>query len=142
MNFLLRDKGNTTNKQTTGSHRWGVYAEEPSDKPAAYLEQVVYINGQINTLVDKIISNSEPEPIIIIQSDHGQSHKNMQPGDMTRILNAYYFPDIEDGILYDSITPVNSFRIVLNQYFGQNFDLLEDVSYIINPDGSTKIIRL
>jgi hypothetical protein len=31
--------------------------------------------------------------------------------------------------LYDSITPINSFRIVLDEYFGSDYPLLEDVSY-------------
>jgi hypothetical protein len=30
--------------------------------------------------------------------------------------------------LYPTITPVNTFRIIFNTYFGQNIPLLEDVS--------------
>ena len=44
------------------------------------------------------------------------------------ILNAYYLPGY-DGDLYATISPVNSFRLVFNSYFGGEYDMLEDVSY-------------
>ena len=31
--------------------------------------------------------------------------------------------------LYPTITPINSFRVVFNSYFGTNYPLLEDQSY-------------
>jgi hypothetical protein len=39
-----------------------------------------------------------------------------------------------DKILYPSISPVNSFRVVLDSYFAQNLPLLEDQSYFGPPD--------
>jgi hypothetical protein len=42
------------------------------------------------------------------------------------IMNAYYLPDGGSELLYDSISPVNSFRVILNRYFGMNMDLLDD----------------
>jgi hypothetical protein len=47
----------------------------------------------------------------------------------TSILNAYYLPNGESQFLYPAISPVNSFRIVLNAYFGLNLDLLPDETY-------------
>jgi hypothetical protein len=44
-------------------------------------------------------------------------------------LNAYYFPDQDYRALYPSITPVNSFRVVFNQYFDADVELLEDKNY-------------
>jgi hypothetical protein len=43
------------------------------------------------------------------------------------ILNAYYLPG-EESRLYPTITPVNTFRIILDAYFGQDYPLLPDVS--------------
>ena len=43
-------------------------------------------------------------------------------------LSAYYLPDGGEELLYPSITPVNTFRIVFNKYFGANYPLLEDVA--------------
>ena len=45
------------------------------------------------------------------------------------ILNAYYFPDQNYKNLYQRITPVNTFRLIRKQYFGQDIDLLPDRSY-------------
>jgi hypothetical protein len=45
-------------------------------------------------------------------------------------LMAYYFPGKDTASLaYPSITPVNSFRLVFNTYFGGTYPLLENVSY-------------
>jgi hypothetical protein len=63
---------------------------------------------------------------MIIQGDHGPSHFDTSAR-MT-ILNAYYFPGKESA-LYPEITPVNSFRLLFNNYFNTDFELLDDVSY-------------
>jgi hypothetical protein len=42
-----------------------------------------------------------------------------------KILNAYYFPGGNDD-LYPTITPVNTFRLIFNKYFDQDYPLLED----------------
>jgi hypothetical protein len=97
----------------------------------AYINQVEYINGQILQVVDAIQGGSDVPPVIIIQGDHGP------PPDLTNdpavrmpILNAYSLPGVDpDQALYPSISPVNSFRVVLNRYFGADLPLLEDRSY-------------
>jgi hypothetical protein len=47
----------------------------------------------------------------------------------TPILNAYYLPEGGERLLYPSISPVNSFRVVLNAYFGAELPLLPDNTY-------------
>ena len=42
------------------------------------------------------------------------------------IFNAYYFPDEKYTLLHDDITPVNSFRMVLDSQFKTNYGLLDD----------------
>ena len=42
------------------------------------------------------------------------------------ILNAYYFPGKKYQSLYSRISPVNSFRVILNDYFGAALPLLPD----------------
>ena len=44
------------------------------------------------------------------------------------ILNAYHLPGGADE-LYDSISPVNSFRIIFNTYFDAKLPLLQDKHY-------------
>ncbi len=46
-----------------------------------------------------------------------------------RILNAIYFPNEEYGGLYKDITPVNTFRVIFNEFFAQELPLLPDKSY-------------
>ncbi len=41
-------------------------------------------------------------------------------------------------MLYDSITPVNTFRLILNYYFDDDFELLEDNSWYIYYDETGK----
>ena len=60
----------------------------------------------------------------------GAGAQNMLKESM-RIFNAYYFPGGNER-LYDSITPVNSFRIIFNSYFGADYPLLEDKNYFTN----------
>jgi hypothetical protein len=38
-------------------------------------------------------------------------------------------------MLYDTITPVNTFRLVFNYYFNSNLDVLPDLSYTTGGDG-------
>ncbi|OGC08527.1 hypothetical protein A2230_08430 [candidate division WOR-1 bacterium RIFOXYA2_FULL_36_21] len=116
-----------------------------------YVPQLRFINKKVMQLVDSLLSKSKVKPIIIIQGDHGagylfeQDIKN-KPTDIRnkpkhmgklfsdanlkgqmRILNAYYLPDVE--FVNTSISPVNTFRLIFNWYFGGNFQILEDKSY-------------
>ena len=111
----------------------GVWAQKE-----LYLNQLIFINTKVETLVDEILSKSEVPPIIILQADHGTSV--MMSGcvkfptkDMVRerfsIFNAYYLPQGGDNLLYNSITPVNTFRLIFNLYFGANYELLGDECY-------------
>ena len=92
-----------------------------------YKNQVAYIDQQIIALTNKLIANSNTPPIIVIQADHGGI--NTPPDGRTKILNAYYLPNDGNKLLYPNITPVNTFRIILDYYFSGKYDLLKDVSY-------------
>jgi len=70
-----------------------------------------------------LIANSKVHPIIIIQGDHGTKLDHFP------ILNAYYLPGAGKEKLYPTISPVNSFRLIFDTYFGAHYDLLPDVSY-------------
>lgn len=94
---------------------------------SAYADQVQFLNARLLEAVHTIQSGSPRPPVVIIQGDHGWADRS--PEDKHAILNAYYFPDGDYLALYPTITPVNSFRVVLNQYFGGGFELLEDASY-------------
>jgi len=107
-----------------------------------YLDQTIFITKKVKTLINQILLNSKNKPIIILQSDHGPasglvtSENWSNPTDAmikerTRILNAYYLPNNESKYLYSSITPVNTFRIIFNEYFGTNYPILKDKVYFV-----------
>jgi peptidoglycan hydrolase-like protein with peptidoglycan-binding domain len=90
----------------------------------------------IEATVDGILSNSTRPAIIILQSDHGPAATlDWDNPDSTglrerlAILNAYYLPGSSYTRLGRSITPVNTFRVVFNHYFGTNLEPLRDRSY-------------
>jgi hypothetical protein len=98
-----------------------------------YIDQLRYINNGILKAIDGIQANSPTPPIIILQADHGpgayldqNSIKNTCLKERFSILNAYYFPKGESNHLQEDITPVNTFPIVLNTYFGTNINLLSN----------------
>jgi len=102
------------------------------DYVAGYNNHVTYINMRIETVVDKILAESENPPVIVIQGDHGPAPFDIDKNRMY-ILNAYYLPEGSEN-LYETITPVNTFRIILNQYFDRQYELLEDISYFSEYD--------
>jgi hypothetical protein len=91
-----------------------------------YTGQLTWLNKKVLQAVDTLLAESSTPPIIVIQGDHGpwmetQEHRMW-------ILNAYYLPGHTEE-LYPTITPVNTFRLVFNAYFGGKYDILKDASY-------------
>ncbi|MBN2099481.1 MAG: sulfatase-like hydrolase/transferase [Dehalococcoidia bacterium] len=112
-----------------------------------YMNALTVTNEMVMDLVEELKSTSAVPPIIILQADEGPYPERYRAGDRTfswaqatdmevkekmGILNAYYLPGVEygDTRLYSSISPVNSFRLVFDLYFGTNLGLLEDSSYV------------
>ncbi len=89
-----------------------------------YAGQVEFIDNQVLSIVQKIIANSSRPPIIIIMGDHG-----FKQNERNKILNAYYFPDGDYSELYPTISPVNSFRVIFDHFFGTNFGKIQDLSF-------------
>ncbi len=89
-----------------------------------YRNQVQFINNRLPDIARALIGKSDTPPIIVIMGDHGLTKQNRN-----LILNMYYFPNGGEANLYSSITPVNSFRVVFNTYFGAKYKLLRDRSF-------------
>lgn len=96
------------------------------DYRRGYLQVLPFINKQLEYVLPLIINSSKVPPIIILQADHGAWALSYPK--RIQILNAYYMPDHSES-LYPTISPVNSFRVLFNSYFGQEYPLLEDKSY-------------
>jgi len=93
-----------------------------------YLQQLVYTNKFIiKPLVDSIFKNSKRPFVMIIQGDHG--YRSYEPGKMNlefENLSAFYFSNQNYSQLYNSMTSVNGFRVVLNANLNQQLPLLKD----------------
>jgi hypothetical protein len=100
------------------------------DYIAGYDNQVTYLNQRILAIVDHLIRESSVPPVIILQGDHGVPRL---PGWNDTILNAYYLPGNGDSQLYQGISPVNSFRVIFDQFFGGQLPLLSDESCTTDP---------
>jgi hypothetical protein len=110
-------------------------------QPRDYLEQLRYLNTKVLALVDDIDRASDGRAVILLQADHGSDFLGM-PEDPTpeqwkermSIFSAYKVPPQVKEKLYPSITPVNSFRVVLSGLFGDRLPTLEDRSYYSSYD--------
>jgi hypothetical protein len=104
-----------------------------------YTNQVKAANAMIRRLVDGILRDSASPPVVIVQGDEGpypqgtgrdtfdwRTATHSQLLEKTGILNAYYLPGVDTRTLYPGISPVNSFRVVFNTYFGASLPLLPD----------------
>ena len=121
--FVFGPEGEPTNP----ADFWNEKKVYPPEKLAqGYTNQATFLNKQMLAMLDTILAGSETPPIIVVQGDHGPwSQPNPQH---FFILNAYHLPE-RNSELYPTISPVNTFRIVFNEYFGGDYDLLDDVSY-------------
>ena len=94
-----------------------------------YPKNVSFINNQLPPILTKIIHDSKIPPVIVLQGDHGAHLSPTRPEIRLSILNAYYVKDEAKKLLYPAITPVNSFRVILDSYFGTKLGTLEDRSF-------------
>jgi hypothetical protein len=110
--------------------------------PKLYIEQLKFVNTRILSALKDVIKNDKNEKIIIIQGDHGTktvTETNILDENQNwvqeeyGILNAIYISknDKSKKYIYDhwDEPSVNTFRIIFNEYFGYNFQLLENYKY-------------
>lgn len=110
-----------------------------SEYVRGYSEQISFLNSALLTWLEEILGDGSYQPVIILQGDHGPrstvvwrspSENGMREG--TGILNAYFLPGVEGDVLYDQISPVNTFRVILNNYFGAGLELLPDRTFFMS----------
>jgi hypothetical protein len=101
-----------------------VYTEENGIRGHTYA--VTYINKRMLEIIPKIIRDSKTPPIIVLAGDHGTPRGGSE--NAVRILSAFLAPAARSKF-YNTITPVNVFRILFDTYFNGSFGLLSDISY-------------
>jgi hypothetical protein len=111
------------------------HSKKDPDYVKNYLQQVAYTRQVIRDMVTTI-NKSNRKKIVVLEGDHGLRLPKFNRGNWYEAyqkaggpyknLNAYYFYDKNYTQLYDSISPVNSFRVISNQYLGATCKLLPD----------------
>ncbi len=113
------------------------------------------VNESVKALVKTLVEESEPEPVVVILSDHGdrpsaktiEENRNIYaryasfPNEPLKeddintswyLLNniqIFHLPEGGDAAVYPGMTPVNIWRSILNYYFRTEFPRLEDKCY-------------
>ncbi|PWT71986.1 MAG: hypothetical protein C5B59_16790 [Bacteroidetes bacterium] len=121
--------------------------QRPTNLPpfATYPAQISYANELMKDLVSYILQHNKRNTIIIVEGDHGFREFNLGPGWFMRTSDslkrfflpnfcAIYFPEKNYSRLYDHMSPVNTFRIIFDQYFRQQFPLLKDSGIVVKDD--------
>jgi len=113
-------------------------ADKGVEQRPKYLAQLEFISNQMLSVLEKMIKNSKDAPIIVLQSDHGPASIFGNPEswsedyskeglkERSSILYAVYFPNKDYQDFYQTITPVNTFRIVFDKYFGEDLEPVPD----------------
>ena len=138
--FVLDASGNPIDPPEQFDLRDGVQFDEQGraseEDRQGYVGQLTFVSNKILAVIEELIAQSSRPTVVILQSDHGPSWPLGQedPGSSSlkqrlSILNAYLFPDRDYESLSQEITPVNTFRVIFNQYLGTELELLEDRSY-------------
>lgn len=120
-----------SNGEDIGFHS-GV-ARSPEDMKL-YRGQVEFVNKKLKETVDIILGTSSRAPIIVIQSDHGVLLPSEYGEDAVRTarlqnFTALLLPGTAKSFLPESISTVNTFRFILDQYFGFSFGILEEQNF-------------
>ena len=112
----------------------------------AYVEQLRYTNTRLLRMVDELLAGpDQTDPIVVIQSDEGPHPVRLENdedafqwpeatdaelGGKFRILDALYLPGQGGDTDLGSFTPLNTFRIIFDRYFGADLPLLPDRSWV------------
>ena len=117
---------------------WEVYGVDGYVR--GYRDSVQFLNRRMIPVVDAILSGADRPVAIILQGDHGGGvtldwhQPERMIGERFPILNAFLLPGGGARRLYPGISPVNTFRVLYNHYFGADYPLLLDRSYFADQD--------
>jgi hypothetical protein len=112
----------------------------PSVMVEPYRDQVHYLNKLLRVLLDDILEHSSTPPIIVLQGDHGlrtgqvvksrAGLEGMCLQDSFPNINAMYLPGMDERPdFFDTMSPVNTFRLILDHYFGGELGIINHQSF-------------
>ena len=108
------------------------------EDPQGYVNQLIYVTNQVSVVIKNIVKN-DPNAIIILQGDTGTftgiddiaKRKVKDVYQSHSILYAVRIPDVDN---LESVIPVNTYRIIFNNYFNMNYEYLEQRIFTIFED--------
>jgi hypothetical protein len=111
-----------------------VIPADDSTREKEYIGYLQYSNKKFIPIIDNILKNAAKPPIIIFMSDHGfrEFDRGVDRKYYFMNINAVYLPNGNYSGLYDGMSNVNEFRVILNTAFGQHLPLLKDSSIYLD----------
>jgi len=101
-----------------------------------FRQQVEFVTPRIQEALTAVLARSSQPPVLVIQSDHGNgphwggsTPSKLGLHERTAILSAYRVDEVYRKKIYPDISPVNTFLMICNSYFGSGFPLLPDRVY-------------
>ncbi|MFL5770975.1 MAG: hypothetical protein ACJ765_12940 [Chloroflexota bacterium] len=104
------------------------------------------VDAEVRAIVEPLLAgNDATDPVIVLSTDEGPNPDGMPTvgGDLAwgsatdaeldqkfSIFAAYYLPGVDASALYPTMSSVNGFRLIFNLYFGADYGLLPDRSWI------------
>jgi hypothetical protein len=119
-----------------------------------FADQAHFATKKLQELIGQLLDSTGRKAVIILQTDEGPDpthhlRQAIAKGRFVRsellskyrILNAFFLPGVSHDLLYPSITPVNTFRLVFDLYFSAGFGLLPDEVWAKERD-ATKFVNI
>ena len=124
--FLFDRNGNPI-----GTNQAQTFLDEDAATPEGvrqYRDQAAFISGRTEAMIAALLEDEARPPVIILQADHGAG---VIPDKAQRaaILNAILIDERCREMLYPTITPINTFRVVFNCYFDAGLEMARDDVY-------------
>ena len=107
------------------------------ENPQGYINQLIYATNQVSIVIKNIVEN-DPTAVIILQGDTGTltgtdtfltTMKDVYQAHS--ILYAVRIPDVNN---LEYMVPVNTYRIIFNNYFNMDYEYLEQHIYTRQND--------
>ena len=110
------------------------------ENPDGYINQFIYATDQVHIVINNIVQN-DPTAIIILQGDTGtftgiEDLSKRKMNDIYQahsILYAVRMPEVNN---LENIGPVNTYRILFNNYFNMDYEYIEQRSYELDKNNN------
>ena len=110
------------------------------ENPDGYIKQFIYATDQVRIVINNIVQN-DPTAIIILQGDTGtftgiEDLSKRKMNDVYQahsILYAVRMPEVNN---LENIGPVNTYRILFNNYFNMDYEYIEQRSYELDKNNN------